>query len=71
MTIDEDLKRLEEIAQRLEGVEVPFEETVTLFEEGAALAKKVKEQLESARLRIRKAVEDSDGMLSLEDFDLE
>jgi exodeoxyribonuclease VII small subunit len=70
MSIDEDMARLDEIAKRLEANDVPFEETLTLFEEGTALAKKIKAQLEEARLRILKAVEDAEGILRIEELDL-
>jgi exodeoxyribonuclease VII small subunit len=71
MPIDDDMAQLERIAKRLEEADVPFEETLALFEEGTAVAKQIKTQLEQARLRIRKAVEDSDGLLRIEEFDLE
>ena len=70
MTIDADLARLEEIAKKLEGPGVPFEETVALFQEGTALAKKIKAELDEAKLRIRQTVESADGVLRLEEFDL-
>ena len=70
MTIDADLARLEEIARKLEAQEIPFEETLNLFQEGTALAKKIKEDLDQAKLRIRKTVENAEGVLRLEEFDL-
>lgn len=70
MTIDADLARLEEIARKLEAQEIPFEETLNLFQEGTALAKKIKEDLDQAKLRIRQTVENAEGVLRLEEFDL-
>ena len=71
MPIDEDMAQLELIAKRLEEPDVPFEETIRLFEEGTAVAKRIRTQLNEAKLRIRRAVEDAQGVLSLEEFDLE
>jgi len=70
VTIDADLARLEEIARKLEAQEIPFEETLNLFQEGTALAKKIKEDLDQAKLRIRQTVENAEGVLRLEEFDL-
>ncbi len=70
MKIDEVLNRLGEITKRLEAEDLPLEEALTLFEEGVALAARVRADLDQARLRIKKVVETSQGILSLEDFDL-
>jgi len=68
--VDQALKRLEEIASKLETSDLPLEETVTLFEEGIELAASIKTQLEEAKMRIKTVVENASGLLSLEDFDL-
>ncbi len=70
MKIEEALTRLGEITKRLEAEDLLLEEALTLFEEGVALAARVRSDLDQARLRIRKVVETSQGTLSLEDFDL-
>ncbi|GIV56058.1 MAG: hypothetical protein KatS3mg040_0826 [Candidatus Kapaibacterium sp.] len=51
-TIDEQLRRLEEIRQQLEAADRPIEELVALYEEGMAIAKRLREQLASIRQRI-------------------
>ncbi len=51
-TIDEQLRRLEEIRQQLEAADRPIEELVSLYEEGMAIAKQLREQLTSIRQRI-------------------
>jgi exodeoxyribonuclease VII small subunit len=51
-TIDEQLRRLEEIRQQLEAADRPIEELVALYEEGMAIAKQLREQLTSIRQRI-------------------
>ncbi len=70
MKIEEALTRLGEITKRLEAEDLLLEEALTLFEEGVALAARVRSDLDQARLRIRKVIETSQGTLSLEDFDL-
>jgi exodeoxyribonuclease VII small subunit len=70
MKIEEALTRLSEITKRLEAEDLLLEEALTLFEEGVALAARVRSDLDEARLRIRKVIETSQGTLSLEDFDL-
>ncbi|GBD05614.1 Exodeoxyribonuclease 7 small subunit [bacterium HR20] len=51
-TIDEQLRRLEEIRQQLEAADRPIEELVALYEEGMAIAKRLREHLASIRQRI-------------------
>jgi len=70
MKIEEALTRLGEITKRLEAEDLLLEEALILFEEGVALAARVKSDLDQARLRIKRVVETSQGTLSLEDFDL-
>jgi exodeoxyribonuclease VII small subunit len=70
MKIEEALTRLGEITKRLEAEDLLLEEALILFEEGVALAARVRSDLDQARLRIRKVIETSQGTLSLEDFDL-
>ena len=51
-SLEEQLKRLEEIAQILDRGDVPLEEQLALFSEGMALATACREYLEQAELRI-------------------
>lgn len=53
-SLEEQLKRLEEIAQILDRGDVPLEDQLTLFSEGMALAQSCREYLEQAELRVRK-----------------
>jgi len=52
-SIEDNLKRLEEIASILDRGDVPIEEQLALFTEGMALAKQARTYLEEAELRIR------------------
>lgn len=69
MTIEEALQKLEQITSQLEKDELPLGEAMTLFEEGLALAAETKKELDGAKLRIEKAVEQVQGTFSLLPFD--
>ncbi len=68
-TIEEDLRRLEEIAGSLEQGEVPIEEALQMYEEGMALSKACMERLQQAELKIKKLSKDVNGKLELSDED--
>lgn len=51
-TIDEQLRRLEEIRLILESGDRPIEQLVQLYEEGIELAKSIREKLQAIRQRI-------------------
>ncbi len=70
MTIDEALSKLEAITKHLEEEGLPLEEAVSLFEEGIALAARIKTDLDQAKLKVRRVIEEAQGVFSLEDFDL-
>lgn len=69
--VEEQLRRLEAIVQKLEGEAVSLDESIALFEEGVELAVAVRKRLEASEDRIKQIVEKSEGLFSLEDFDLE
>ncbi len=52
-SIEDQLKRLEEIASILDRGDVPIEEQLKLFTEGMELSKHARTYLEEAELRIR------------------
>lgn len=51
-TIEEKLKRLEEISDLLDRGTLPLEQQLTMYEEGVKLAKECREYIESAKLRV-------------------
>jgi exodeoxyribonuclease VII small subunit len=69
--VEERLRRLEAIVQKLESEAVSLDESIALFEEGVELAVAVRRRLEASEGRIKRIVERSEGLFSLEDFDLE
>jgi len=70
LPIEEQLKRLDAIVQKLESEAVSLDESIALFEEGVGLAVQIRRRLEVSEGRIREIVERSGGLFSLEDFDL-
>jgi len=69
--VEEQLRRLEAIVQKLESEAVSLDESIALFEEGVELAVSVRKRLEVSEGRIKQIVEKSEGLFSLDDFDLE
>lgn len=69
--VEDQLRRLDAIVQKLESETVSLDESIALFEEGVALAVRVRKRLEASEGRIKQIIERSEGLFSLEDFDLE
>ena len=70
MKINEALIKLEGITKQLEKDALPLEEALRLFEQGIALAAKIKTDLDQAKLHINKVIESTEGVFVLEKFDL-
>jgi exodeoxyribonuclease VII small subunit len=68
--IEEQLKRLDAIVEKLESEAVSLDQSIALFEEGVDLAVQIRSRLEVSEGRIREIVERSGGLFSLEDFNL-
>ena len=71
MPIDTDLKKLEEMIKRLEADDLPLEDALLLFEEALSLAKKIKDELDRARLKVTQVIDGAKETFSLQDFDLQ
>ncbi len=52
MNIDEKLKKLQEIADKLDKNEVTFEESLKLFEEGSKIVKELYSELNNAKGKV-------------------
>lgn len=61
MTFEEALKALEQVVARLEGGEVPLDESISLYERGEDLRKHCQARLDAAQARIEKIVAGPDG----------
>lgn len=66
VTFEKALAELEQIVQRLEGGQVDLEESITLYERGAALKAHCEAKLKTAQERIEKIVVSSDGSIKAE-----
>jgi len=51
-SFEDSVRRLGEIVERLEGGELPLEESLTLFEEGVRLARASQARLDAAEKRV-------------------
>ena len=61
MSFEEALRALEEVVRRLEGGEVPLDESITLYERGEQLRKHCQARLDAAQARIEKVVAGEGG----------
>lgn len=66
LSFEEALKELEGIVQRLESGNVPLEESIGIYERGAALKAHCEKRLEAARLRVEKVVLGQGGPTGVE-----
>lgn len=61
LSFEDALARLESIVQRLESGQAPLEESISLYEQGAALKAHCEARLKDAQLRVEKIVVGPDG----------
>ncbi len=61
MSFEQALRALEDVVRRLEGGEVPLEESITLYERGEQLRRHCQARLDAAQARIEKIVAGPDG----------
>jgi exodeoxyribonuclease VII small subunit len=57
LTFEQAFQRLGEVVQKLEGGELPLEQSLALFEEGMALAKLCEAKLDAAEQQVQQLVE--------------
>ena len=67
-TFEENLKKLEDIVDRLESGEVDLEKSVQLYEEGMILKYNCEERLKNVELQIKK-IKVGKNKISKEDFE--
>ncbi|MFI5235084.1 MAG: exodeoxyribonuclease VII small subunit [Gemmatimonadales bacterium] len=68
-TLQDDLRRLEEIVRELEGRELDLDRAIGLFEEGVGRLRSARTQLTAVETRVQKVLEDANGELRLVDLD--
>ena len=68
MSFEKNLKRLEEIVQKLEGDKLDLNASLGLFEEGIGLLKEASDELNETEAKVKELIERADGVLELRDF---
>lgn len=71
MNFEASITRLDEIVRLLERGDVPVEESLKLFEEGATLMKRCNALLDKAEQKVELVMKDKSGEPVLEPFDSE
>lgn len=66
MSFEQALAELEQIVARLESGQAPLEDSIRLYERGAALKAHCETRLEAARLRVEKIVVGAEGPRGVE-----
>jgi len=61
MSFEEAMAELETVVERLEGGDVPLEQSIALYERGEALRKHCEKRLADAELKVQKIVAGEDG----------
>lgn len=69
-SFEANLKRLEEIVERLDVESVDLDESLRLFEEGISVLRDASTALTVAETRVRQLVEAADGTLELRELDV-
>lgn len=54
---EKELKRLEEIASKMEDKTISLDESIALYEEGIKITKKLEEALKEATLKVENIIE--------------
>ncbi len=66
---EDALQRLEQIVDELEGGDLALDDSLKVFEEGVALARRCAKYLEEAEKRIELLTKDESGLLKAEPFE--
>ena len=66
---EDALQRLEQIVDQLEGGDLALDDSLKVFEEGVALARRCAKYLEEAEKRIELLTKDESGLLKAEPFE--
>lgn len=66
LSFEQALAELEQIVARLESGQAPLEDSIQLYERGAALKAHCEQRLEAARLRVEKIVVGAGGAPGVE-----
>ncbi len=69
MSFEDALRELEQIVQKLEAGDVPLDDSIRIYERGAALKAHCETRLREAELKVEKIVLGADGPKGLEKAD--
>lgn len=69
MSFEIALKELESIVEKLERGDAPLEESINIYQRGAALKAHCESKLKDAQLKVEKIVIDASGQASTAPFD--
>jgi len=64
MSFEDALRALEEVVRKLEGGDVPLDDSISLYERGEELRKHCQARLDAAQARIEKIVQKADGTVT-------
>lgn len=70
-TFEQSLNELEKIATELEKGDLSLEDAISMFESGMKLSKECSEKLDKAEKRINILVQNENGEISEENFEVE
>jgi len=70
LTFEKGLARLEQLVEALESDELNLDKSLSLFEEGIKLARKLNKKLDQAEKRLELLLKDDSGELVSENFAL-
>lgn len=68
-SVEEQLRRLEEIVEQLAGDGIELDAALRLFEEGVGRLRAVTARLSEAEAQVKTLVEESEGEFTLENLD--
>lgn len=69
MSFESDLKRMEEITEKLKAETTGLEEAIALYEESRALGKKLTKTLSDIQRRVEEVVGEDEATLETKPFD--
>ena len=69
MSFEEALEELEGIVEKLERGDAPLEESISIYQRGAALKTHCETKLKNAQLKVEKIVLDGQGQAGTAPFD--
>ena len=64
MSFEDALRALEDVVRKLEGGDVPLDDSISLYERGEELRKHCQARLDAAQARIEKIVQKADGAVT-------